>query len=179
MNVIQNQYSRLIRHQNKQPGFSIIELVTVMAILGLILATVSFQWMTPLKKAQFLETVRQIQSIDLKTRGHTRSRHRDAELRFDLKQNKIHYTRYRNDGTPSEFVYQLPEGVTIEKIKTPNQQIETGQYRCLINRFGMSESYSIQMKRETEMAWVSFAGGTGQSKIYEDESKISYPQMAQ
>lgn len=157
---------------SQRSAFSLIELVTVLTIIGLVIATVSLNWLAPLREAQFSETIRKIQSIDQQTRLHARSRLANTWVEFEIGNGKVRYSKYSNQGKESTLVYQLPNDHQVVQIKTATQKISQGVFRYPINQFGISESIAIQIADGNRNQWVVILGGTGQSKAYDDESQF-------
>ncbi len=89
--------------------------------------------------------------------------------------NQISYARISDLGKVSDLTFSLPSDHQIKKITTQTGNRTSGKYRCAINQFGISESFGIQITDGSQEKWIVVAGGTGQSKTYENESQFSIP----
>lgn len=156
-------------------GFSLIELVAVLTLMGLIVAALSLNWLTPLRKAQLMESVRKVQSLDHQSRRHAQTRLFKLRMVFDLDQGTLTYVRRSDHRVDTPMVYQLPVGHRVRKIVTPTGAITEGTFEYWISRYGMSPSLAVQISDGQRKKWICIAGGTGQSEIYENEAGFSFP----
>jgi prepilin-type N-terminal cleavage/methylation domain-containing protein len=161
-------------NRRQRPAFSLLEVMLVLVIIGLVMATVSLNWLPVLKRAQFSETVRKVQSIDQQARLTARTRGVPVRIIYGLEGNRIQFTRISNDGVETLQSFDLPEGHSIEQVLIRDDAVGESEYVSEINRFGISETLAVLVVDGSQEKWILFAGGTGQSQTFNDSSQIEF-----
>lgn len=94
-------------------GFTLLELLVVLAIAALITAIVGVRLQGPYHAAQLEDTLRRIEFLDCQIRTHARSRAAASQMVFQIDDGRIYAHRTHDDDTRHCEV-ALPMAVRIE-----------------------------------------------------------------
>ena len=149
-------------------GFTLLELLVVLAVMAMVVSMVAMKWSTPLKRAKFSECIRKIESIDRQSRLHAVATGQSIEVKVDIEQNQLVYDRYFQ-GNRIKRVYSLPNEVEIKGLKTLG---DANSQAYKINSNGMSETIQIEIACLTQRRFLSVIGGTGQVSTLKQPSEL-------
>jgi general secretion pathway protein H len=100
-------------------GFTLLELIVVLVIMGLGVALVLPSLSGPLESARFRQGVAEVRSTLVQARSRAASTGKVRVVRFDIERGEY--------GIPSDNVGRtLPEGVKLSSIASPGGKVEAG-----------------------------------------------------
>ena len=145
--------------QLNRPGFSLIELLIVLVILGILSGVVAIQWSGALSPLTIENSVEQIVQMDRKIRNWTESENIEGWLWYESEQKRIWIQLESNP--PRRSFYQLPKTIELSDLQAFNQNEKTGP-TVYFTRFGTGQDYEMTFEAGNEKYFLRFAGLTGQ-----------------
>ena len=156
-------------------GFTMIEILAVMVLLGLAAGVVAVNIRGPMRRASLEEVVGRIVDFDGQTRAIARRQGRPLRLRVDLYAGRLARTDAESGeelGAPAV----VPGGWRIEKLRVRDEQIGSGTATLSGSRRGLSPSYALLLVGpHGERRWLLCAGLSGhftQCESYEEIENI-------
>lgn len=143
----------------KRKGFSLIELVVVLVIMGLVagLASQSLRGVSTRKK--LADAAAQVQAFDTAIRRAALTSRRPVVGVIDRAKRRL---QVRAD---EQRDFPLPKGVTIGRVDLSG----ANSRQVVVQPDGSSVSYAIRMDADDISRWVIVAGGSGQVSSHLDE----------
>lgn len=139
-------------------GFTLLELIAVLVILGIAAGFVTFQYASPLKKAQLDRTVSQLKDIDLFARRL--SRNEEVHVHF-VKSNNGVKIEIEIAGKSLVRKYELPKSTELEIQDTSGRVLEG----VLFSPLDATVDYRVEVKDGNYRRKIEFAGGSGHAKV--------------
>jgi prepilin-type N-terminal cleavage/methylation domain-containing protein len=139
-------------------GFTLLELIAVLVILGIAAGFVTFQYASPLKKAQLDRTVSLVKDIDLFARRL--SRNEEIHVHFVKSFNGV-TIEVANAGKTLVRKYELPKSTDLEIQDTSGRVLE----RVLFSPQDATIDYRVELKDGNYRRSLEFAGGSGHAKV--------------
>ncbi len=146
-------------------AFTLIEITIAVAITALLTAAVAMSFTGPLQSARAKDAAEAIRSADASARVLARRSGRDVVIGFDLYDQHIS-TRTGDDEV---FHTNLPRGCVIERFRSPERDISSGEGTVAISRLGLSRSYALHLRGPQLDQWILVAGLTGETSIVQHE----------
>ena len=146
------------RRQISAQGFTLLELIAVLVILGIAAGFVTFQYASPLKKAQLDRTVSQLKDIDLFARRLSRN-----------EEVHVHFVK-SHDGVTIEIEiagkslvrkYELPKSTELEIQDSSGRVLDV----VLFSPLDATVDYRVEVKDGNYRRTIEFAGGSGHAKV--------------
>ena len=144
------------RRQISAQGFTLLELIAVLVILGIAAGFVTFQYASPLKKAQLDRTVSQLKDIDLFARRL--SRNEEVHVHFVKSYNGV---TIEITGKSLVRKYELPKSTELE-IQDMSGRVLDG---VLFLPLDATIDYRVDVKDGNYRRTIEFAGGSGHAKV--------------
>ena len=152
----------------RRDGFSMVELMAAMLVLGIIAASAAVRIHGPLRKARMRDVADAVARFDRATRLAARRSGRELRIVVDLGGGRL--GRGLGDGqeAPSQPL-ALPGEYRFQGLLIEGQFIGTGRPYVLCSALGLTPSYALLLEGPRQRTWVVVAGLTGQ--IFEVESE--------
>ena len=164
-----------LRKRSRKRGeaaFTLLELTAVLALAAVLFALASFSWRTPLRAAQFENTLEQIEFFDRNLREHAIRFDVFTKLKIDLADGKLTAVR-GGVASGGERRWRLNPLFRIERVQTSLRQTSHGTVTIDISAHGQSSSYSLQLiDANGRRHWLIFAGVTGQVLRIDKENDV-------
>lgn len=143
-------------------GFTLLELLVVVAIVSMVTATVTTRIADTLGPAALKQSVSQLSATDQAMRQRTRRSGRPASLHFEIGTSRLECEFDDATGAP-RTIRTLGRGVRISKFLSATQEVGFGTARINYDGRGASESFAIELAGRGEARrWLLIAGLTGQ-----------------
>lgn len=143
-------------------GFSMVELIVVLLLLGLMAAAITLRLQSPLYLARIKEFKEDMTAYDRLTRKSCLEQNRAARLWIDLTAGRIE--RRSIDGTVEYGTsLQLPRDLKIVTLRIGRQDVIAGRFIIPFSRWGLSPTYGLCVEAsEGDRHWLVLSGLTGQ-----------------
>lgn len=172
-------YSKLVHRNLSRDGFSLIEMMVVITIVGLLAGMTMLRWSGPISKMQFGNDLAGIAGFDRRARNLAIQRNESLRLIVDLDNNAF-LCQQRNMAQSVTTTFGLSNSSQIEKVAVIDGQAMKGQIEIYLSESGTSASYAVLVSNGKRKHWLLFVGGTGQVfSGYSDEEIQAYFQQLQ
>ncbi len=139
-------------------AFSLIELIAVMAILGVVAGIVAYSVRGHTDRARIQATLDLIESIDRQARITAQRLRTPNPIDIDVARAEIQSL----DGSGQWRKVQLSP-VTIEQVRTRRNSSEQGTLEVVVSANGQSPDYAVCIATASgNRAWLVFLGASGQ-----------------
>jgi type II secretion system protein H len=146
----------------RSPGFTLIELIAVLVIIGLIAGVAGLSLRAPYTEARLEHVVAQIEQLDATARSRAARTGRPQQLVIDRRAGRFRLLDPDRAGV-GESVVQLPDFLDIERMASSAVDAGAGPRSIDYTPAGASPTYAVALrgpgKRETILV---VAGWTGQ-----------------
>jgi prepilin-type N-terminal cleavage/methylation domain-containing protein len=149
-------------------GFSLIELMAVLLIMGIMAGAVALRIQNPLRKARMADVTGSLEQLDRSTRHAARQQRRAMRIVFDRSTGTIARTDDQGHPAGSGDVV-LPAGYEIEHLLVVGQDITTGVAVVRCTAMGVTPTYAMLLNAGGRRQWIVVAGLTGQFVQAQDE----------
>lgn len=146
--------------KHSQSGFSLLELLVVVSILGLLATVASTRIGGNYSRVKVDTAITEIANLDQRARSLACRQREAVVLRIDLTAQRLWAEM---DGEETSLPIVLPTGVTIDRMLSVREQKSSGTATIRIAKRGGAETYAIRIVGANKSArWLVFAGGSGQ-----------------
>jgi prepilin-type N-terminal cleavage/methylation domain-containing protein len=154
-----------------QRGFTLIEMIVAVVILGIITGAAAFSFRSSIQAASAKDAIEQVKALDSSARQRARRFNQPVEIFFDLADASL---ARREGGRRAEesFRASLPRGFSIDQVNIAGQSIFNGEASVTISPQGYAPSYALHLIGPQFDQWLLFAGLSGQMTIIKDEATI-------
>jgi type II secretion system protein H len=153
-------------------GFTMIEILAVMVLLGLAAGVVAVNIRGPMREASLEEVVERIVDFDGQTRAIARRKGRPLRLRVDLTAGRLS----RSDAETGEELGApavVLGGWRVEELRVRDEPIGSGTATLSVSRRGLSQSYALLLVGpHGERRWLLCAGLSGHFTQYDSHDGI-------
>ncbi|QNN21546.1 prepilin-type N-terminal cleavage/methylation domain-containing protein [Planctomycetales bacterium ZRK34] len=175
MNCQRNHFRGFRRRDFRGRGFTLIEIVAVLVLMGLLASAVAWTMADRQQSVLFDDVADQIEQLDALSRIYARRFNQAIILHIDLDEQTLwrsqEDTQYANDDLRSHRL-MIPDRYRIVSIITPQQTVDDRRLDLPIGPEGRSESYAVQLTDSQDTRWLMVSGMTGRIHEYADEQSI-------
>ncbi len=153
----------------KVAGFTLLELIVVLALMSFLTTSVALSFRTPLQKARLDAALSSIQSMDRRLRYTAIHKNRSEVLLLDLGLSEL-----RIVGS-AQVAVRLPKGISISKVYVSRWAEESDRLSISYFPDGSSHSWSLQVSDTGShfSRWLLVSGKTGQVSMIENEEEVA------
>lgn len=148
----------------RRPAFTLIEMLAVLALLGLLTALATVSLSGAVRAARANDTAEAVRALDRSIRDYAKRFGRTVTLRFDLSQGVVVRVE---DGKPS-VAYALP----VRRVITRSDDRTAAEVFVNVSAAGYSPSYAVLVNASQGTQWIVFAGLSGQASVVNDEREV-------
>ena len=152
-------------------GYSLIEVLLVLSLIGLAAASVSIRWSSIYRNARFESNVARVIDIDMKARRHAASRNQMCRLIYDLDAQFIRSSRWVESAEKLQTA-RLMGTTRIAEVRIPKLQSDSSTITLDISGNGAAATYAVRLMQQGNSRWIVFAGRTGQAEVYDEASEF-------
>jgi type II secretion system protein H len=161
------------RSNRRRSGFTLIELMAVLVLMGLISATAVLRFSGTTRRAQFEWSLERAMAADRRMRTHSGTCGRPASLAFEIGSGRLECAF----GSQREATSNVELGARthITRFLTARRHVETGKVEIPYDPYGHSETFAIEIEGPGDRStWILFAGLTGQTRRLEDRRDVEH-----
>lgn len=142
-------------------GFTLVELVAVLVILGIIAGSTAWSLTPHLQTIRLQSVVDRIAALDHRTRLLARRKQIPLQLFVATTTGRI---SVRQNGKPVGLsTYTIDHGIRIDRIRTLKATRRSGDLAVAFGPNGQSGTYALRLTTPAEHhVWIVFPGVTGQ-----------------
>lgn len=161
------------RTRSDRVGFTLIEIMLVITIIGLIAATVTIRLSSLTRGARFEWAIGHAMSLDASARVYAKTHDRPVALQFELGTNQLQRAFGKSQADRREL--SLGDSVTIRRLVSQAKDSSSGKATVDYSREGRSQTYAIEIVghgKSAQSVWLLFVGATGQVERQESEFEV-------
>ncbi len=153
----------------KVAGFTLLELIVVLALISFLTASVALSFRAPIQNARIDAAVSSIQSLDRRLRYASIHKNRLEVLLLDLVSSELRTVN------SSQAEIRLPKGISISKVYVSRPTEESDRLSISYFPDGSSLSWAMHVSDAGSDfgRWVVVAGRTGQVFMTESEEDVA------
>lgn len=152
-------------------GFTLIELIAVLVLVGLISATAMLRFSSSTRRATFEWSLDRVVAADQVMRTHATSTGQAGRLRFEIGRGRLE--RIVGPKAVIFSVVDLGERQRITRFLAAQRHVETGTVEVPYDPEGHSETFALEIEGPADQsAWILFAGLTGQTRRFGDRRDV-------
>jgi prepilin-type N-terminal cleavage/methylation domain-containing protein len=154
-------------------GFTLIEIMVAVVILGLLTGAVVLTFAAPVNRARMVEAVEELSYLDASTRQWARQSGRAAELRIGLDDGVLERREGRAGYRQTMFRATIPAPLRIAAVRTADASREdSGEVVLPVSWTGASPSYAVKIAGPEGARWVLVAGLSGEVRTLSDDAQV-------
>jgi prepilin-type N-terminal cleavage/methylation domain-containing protein len=155
--------------QRGQPGFTLIEMMVAVIVMGVLTGMVVLSFAGPVNRARLVEAVEQVTYLDASARQFARRTGRAVEIRIDLGEGALE----RREGSRGvTFRTTVPATVRIEVVRTVLRRAESGEIVMPVSAQGVSLTYAVKLAGTQGARWIVVAGLSGEVRTLTDDAQV-------
>ncbi|MCG8648616.1 MAG: prepilin-type N-terminal cleavage/methylation domain-containing protein [Pirellulales bacterium] len=161
----------MAQHRYRAAGFTLIELMVVIVLLGLLAASAAMMVRLPLEQARLQQSISQLRVLDALARERAKQG-ATIQLLLDLQENSARLVDHR--GQEVAPAMRLMGGNQFIGLLGLEKRSETLRW-IAYDRFGTSSSFAVRIGSGAEQEreqWLLILGMTGQSYLTDDRVLI-------
>lgn len=152
-------------------GFTLIELMVVVAIIGLITATVTVRFSASVRRAKLEWAIGRMTTTESGLRNQTARHARGGRLSLELGTGQLRRSfRGREQATTT---IDLGSGVELVSFLSKTRDVKSGRVVVDYSQQGTTETFAVEIETQgDDSTWLLFAGLTGQITRLEEERHV-------
>jgi prepilin-type N-terminal cleavage/methylation domain-containing protein len=163
--------SRANRTRPRRSGFTLIELMAVLVLVGLVSATAMLRFGATTHKAQFEWSLERVIATDRLLRTHCVTSDQPGRLEFEIGAGRV--KRVFGAKRTASSAVELGARMRITRFLAALRHVETGKVEVAYDPYGHSETFAVELEGPGDRsAWILFAGLTGQTRRFEDRRDV-------
>jgi prepilin-type N-terminal cleavage/methylation domain-containing protein len=144
-------------------GFTLVEILAVLAILAMFVTLVTVNYQAPLLDARLQNAFERMEGLDRTLRLVAQNQGRPIKLRIDLAHGELAAECGSGGGDFNE-TYTLPAGIRLEQLCVDQERIDGDEATILFSSAGTSATYAIGLTiPDGRCRWLLVVGATGQT----------------
>ncbi len=158
----------MVRVTDVRRGFTLVEMLVVLVLVGLLSGTAAVMVRQPLSRARRQFAISQLQLLDLTARERSRQG-KWVRLTFDLKEQRVELRDERGESRGQPLVLKRKEEQIHRILGAEKNADDT--FSITFDRYGMSPTYAVGVGA-SEPDWLLVLGVTGQTYLFKDANEI-------
>ncbi|MBK8285268.1 MAG: GspH/FimT family pseudopilin [Ahniella sp.] len=150
-----------MRIHTRQHGFTLIEVIAVLALIAIVVGSVAFSFNKSLGGAKIRSSVKDVVAALRYTRGQAIVKGEEKALEVDVEA--------RTYQAPGKNPVTLPEGLDMKLLTAQSELTEDGKGRIRFYPDGSSTGGRVTILRDTKEWRVEVAWLTGEVRLEEDK----------
>jgi prepilin-type N-terminal cleavage/methylation domain-containing protein len=152
-------------------GFTLVELMAVLVLVGLVSATAMLRFTGTTRHAQFEWSLERVMAADRLLRVHSVTCGQPGRLEFQIGDGRLGRVFPTQRDACSDV--ELGARMRITRFLASQRHVETGKVEVAYDPYGHSETFAIELEGPgDESTWILFAGLTGQTRRLEDRRDV-------
>lgn len=170
----------------RRPGFTLLELMAVVALLGLTAAATAWSLADEARQSRWVKVVGDIAQVDRMARLSARRQGRPCIIRLDLDRQSLWRVSSNDYGQEASHTVALGQPVRMDRVRLPSPDgggawvdRQSGQVEIACSRAGQSVTYAVRLvagegsaPERGQAGWLVFAGLSGQVTQVENEDEL-------
>lgn len=162
----------IIKHKQTTRAFTLIEMIVVLAIMGMLAAVVVVSLRGPLQAGRLQSACEQIVMVDRQLRQRNVKNDRPLEMTIDLKTSELKTIDLEGSDTLARSV-KFGHSIRIDRFVSADRQADYGLVSVRYGKQGQSPTYAVRISSGSGLhQWLLFAGLTGKVYWIENEEEI-------
>ncbi len=162
------------QRMTKQAGFTLIEVIAVVVILGMLIGIASMNLRGHVNRAKMVQAVTLFEDADRYARALARKEHVPLEMTLSPKARTISIRSGDSSASKKSIrSWKLPSGVRMSGIRDSQGLVEANDKQIAISANGTSAMYAIGLAGANRNAsWLVTLGFSGQQIRMEKEADV-------
>jgi prepilin-type N-terminal cleavage/methylation domain-containing protein len=158
----------------KQAGFTLIEVIAVVVILGMLVGIASMNLRGHVNRAKMVQAVTMLEDADRYARAFARKEHIPLEMTLSRKTRTISIRSSDSSASKKPVrSWKLPSGISMNRIRDSQGLVEANEKEISISANGTSPMYAIGLAGANRNAsWLVTLGFSGQHIRLEKEADV-------
>lgn len=156
---------------NSRGGFTLVELIIVVAIIGMLTGVVAVRLRGPYRQARFEDVLQRVAVLDGQVRSYTQRFGKPQQLMVDM-QNDVLYTRNPGGGRGLSFRETVAGSADVDRVLLPEGPVGGGTATINFSEDGQARSYAVSFRLGKQQVWLLFSGVTGQVTQLDGETDV-------
>jgi type II secretion system protein H len=158
----------------KRPGFTLLEMIVVLALLALLATVVTVSLAGPRRAARAQDAADEILNYDRSAREWCRRFGRPGGITFDLDRRTVRrVTAGQSDSPQQPAALHLSSGFRVARLVSAGQSREAGEVTLPCSPRGQTPSYAVLLAGpEGGQRWIVVAGLSGKAVTAGDAREV-------
>ncbi len=161
--------------QDTRQGFTLLELLAVMAIVWLLSGLVTLSVQGHLFRARLVQSIERVATLDRKARDEARRDGVPVSVQVDRERGEISLVNGSKERVrDATRMVTFPRGVTVSEVRVAGQSRRATTSWVVISSLGQSSTYAVKLSAPNRaVRWLVTLGLTGQQLELDSESQVN------